>query len=94
MSLIFADNADAPVLDKGASLTCCAGLSNMVQLRNDAQAQQVASATGSTLFEANDEDMKKKRPAMSRLELKEKGRNIHLSQLTSQWMMSHTPLKS
>ena len=66
----------------------------MVQLRNDAQAQQVASATGSTLFEANDEDMKKKRPAMSRLEVKEKGRNIHLSQLTSQWMMSHTPLKS
>ena len=55
MSLIFADNADAPVLDKGTSLTCCTGLSNMVQLRNDAQAQQVASARGSTLFEANDE---------------------------------------
>ena len=72
INLIFENNADAPAHDSGITLTYCNGLSNMVQLRNDAQAQQLASARGSTLFEANDEEMKKKRQAMSRFELKEK----------------------
>ena len=44
INLIFENNADAPAHDSGITLTCCNGLSNMVQLRNDAQAQQLASA--------------------------------------------------
>jgi len=83
MNVVFEQNEDAPTTRIGReraseklSLSCCVGLNTMLQLRNEAQAQHLAPAGGSTLFQGGDVDAntkkKKQNVVMTRLEMKSK----------------------
>ena len=80
--LVYEQNPDAPEVMKGeyASLANCQGLQQLIQLRNAAQAQELAPEAGSNLFE-NPAGVQKKtqQPIMTRLELQQKRAADHLS---------------
>ena len=81
MNVVFEQNENAPTPRLGRdraseklSLSGCVGLNTMLQLRNEAQAQHLAPAGGSTLFQGGgvDANTKKKKAMMTRLEMKSK----------------------
>lgn len=83
MNVVFERNENAPTTLMGReraseklSLSCCVGLNTMLQLRNEAQAQHLAPAGGSTLFQGGGVDAnakkKKQNVVMTRLEMKSK----------------------
>ena len=87
-NVVWEQNEDAPIPHVGrdrtrqySSLANCIGLNTMLQLRNEAQAQHLAPAGGSTLFQGVDVDdnNKKKKTGlqMTKLEMKSK-RNEHV----------------